>query len=149
MFKKHYILLRQNDRKENRRGRDFLLIHFSMDIHLQHNYFNMNPVYDNLVRALNFIFVFVFIVHITTIVYQDLNPRHPSIKSYSKDLKDIEFPISFKLCVGERENATDKFRRLGYTNEMDFYHGRSRFNETILGWNGHTETMSTVGSIEG
>lgn len=119
------------------------------DIQLQPNYYNMNPVYNNLIRALNFIFVFVFIVHITTIVYQDLNPQHPSIKSYARDLKDIEFPISFKLCVGERENATDKFRRLGYTNEMDFYHGRSRFNKTILGWNGHTETLSTLGSIKG
>ena len=114
-----------------------------------HSVAAMNSVYNVLLTALNFVFIVVFIVHVTTIVYQDLNPRHPSIKSYSKDLKDIEFPISFKLCVGERENATDKFRRLGYTNEMDFYHGRSRFNETILGWNGHTETMSTVGSIEG
>ena len=109
----------------------------------------MNHVYKFLLKALNLVFVVVFIVHITTIVYQDLYPSNPNIKTYSKDLKDIEFPISFKLCVGERENASKKFQRLGYKNEMDFYHGRSRFNDTIFGWNGHTENQSTLGSIKG
>ena len=142
MFKKAlYTSGRMTGRKTD--GTHFTLGHSVMA------QLKMNYGYNNLLGALNFLFVVVFIVHITTIVYQDLYPRHPNIKTYSKDLKDIDFPISFKLCVGERENATDKFRRLGYTNEMDFYHGRSRFNETILGWNGHTESVSTLGSIEG
>ena len=80
-------------------------------------------------------------------------PKHPNVMTYTKDLKDMIFPISFKLCVGERENATDKFKRLGYTNQMDFFHGRSRFNKNqyygYYGWNGHTKYNSTLGSVMG
>ena len=97
---------------------------------------------------LNLLFFVAFIVHISTIGYHMLYPNNPSIKIYEKELGNIDFPLSFKLCANVL-NDFEKYNRIGYSNEVQFFYGRGKFNRFTHGWNGHTENQSTIGSVQG
>ena len=91
----------------------------------------------------------MFLFHIAMIEYNLQYPDYPSVKIYKKNIKDIEFPISFKLCVRELKNPNFRYIKIGYQNEMDYYKGVSMFNRNHFGWNGFTKTNATLGSVEG
>ena len=38
---------------------------------------------------------------------------------------------------------------VGYEDVKNYYYGRSFYNKSIMGWAGHTENGSTLGSVEG
>ena len=59
------------------------------------------------------------------------------------------FPILLKVCGKERDNGSQRFRNYGYDGERDFFGGFSKFNDMIVGWNGHTENGSTIGPLKG
>ena len=75
-----------------------------------------------------------------------LNPDIPQIEIIEKDLSDIPFPVSFRICLG-KEN--EKIKSYGYNDTFDFFLGTSKFNRSIVGWNGHTSNESTFGSVKG
>ena len=83
------------------------------------------------------------------IEYNLQNPKYPSVRIYKKNLSDIEFPISFKLCVRELNNNNIRYQKHGYKNEYYYFLGESMFNENLFGWNGFTKTNKTFGSVEG
>ena len=95
----------------------------------------------------NFILLFVCVVHIVDIFISILKPELPEVKIVDKHLKDIEFPFLFQICVDDL--SMKKFNTAGYTNDWDYFLGRSKFNSTVYGWNGHAENGSTIGSVEG
>ena len=70
-------------------------------------------------------------------------------------LQDIEFPLSFRICLDdiydiEKDmNKLERYKKFGYSSGHNFYRGQSMFNETNVGWNGHTENGGTLGSTEG
>ena len=97
----------------------------------------------------NFIFSLIFIVHVILIGYQALYPEIPDIIVYNKDLSDIDFPVVFKICLFEHENKSGRFEKVGYDSLSSFFHGQSKYNQTNVGWAGHTENGSTLGSVEG
>ena len=97
----------------------------------------------------NITFMLMFVIHITTIGYNLHFPKYPSVHVYKKNIKEMEFPISFKFCVREINNNSMRYQRIGYKNEHHFYKGVSMFNESILGWNGFTQTNTTFGTVEG
>ena len=66
-----------------------------------------------------------------------------------RSLDEVEFPLSFLLCVHEMVHMTGRYKKLGYSNDWDFFTGKSRYNESIYGWGGHTENGSSYGSVEG
>ena len=76
------------------------------------------------------------------------HPDYPSVKIFKKKMKDIEFPVSFKLCVRELE-TTMRYSKYGYLDEYNFFRGNSMYNESLHGWNGFLETNSTIGSTQG
>ena len=41
----------------------------------------------------------VFIGHLGYIVYDIIYPRFPEIVNYKKELSEIEYPVTFKICV--------------------------------------------------
>ena len=84
----------------------------------------------------------------STILYNTLYPDQPNVRFYEKKLKDMTFPVVFKICF-DNEFETEKMMSVGYDRIWDFYRGRSRYNESLYGWNGHTEDGSTLGSEEG
>ena len=104
-----------------------------------------------LVYLVNFLFTIVCMLHVTQTLYSTIYPPYPEIKVFEKELKDITFPILFKICGKELRHASRRFNNFGYATESNFYGGISKFskNNTIVGWNGHTENGSTIGPLTG
>ena len=102
-------------------------------------------------QSIAVILCLAFILHVSILINNKLSPDLPDIQHYKKHLKEISFPIAFKFCIEEKNNhkLNKKYRDLGYNDLFDFYYGRSMFNNSIVGWAGHTENGSTIGSVEG
>ena len=94
---------------------------------------------------LNTIFIIACIIHVSFIGYYIVNPLLPEIQSYSKPLKDIEFPLVFRLCT---DKYSTKYNEMGYNNKNFFYKGQSKYNWKHFGWNGHTENGSVIASFD-
>ena len=75
-------------------------------------------------------------------------PDNPSVRIYNRNLSEIDFPLSFKLCLYEQSDGSDRYLNIGYFNVYWFFEGRSMFGE-ILGWNGHLKHNQTIGSVQG
>ena len=77
-------------------------------------------------------------------------PSTPTIKIYEKSLKEIEFPISITLCASEeRESDVMRHNTSGYDRNFQFFLGQSMFNKSLIGWSGHTQDGSFLGSVRG
>ena len=87
--------------------------------------------------------------HFFFIANQILNPKLPAIRTYKKHLRKIDFPLSFRICLKKFDNVDERYETLGYENAFDFFLGRSRYNKSLVGWNGHTEDGKTLGSTKG
>ena len=61
-------------------------------------------------------------------------------------LKDIDFPLNIKACVTPGLNKT-ALKQLGYLDKPMFIVGRSQFNESLIGWGGHSNSNSQSGSL--
>ena len=87
---------------------------------------------------LNFSLTIACFIHMINILNNSLNPEAPSVKSYEKDLNDIEFPLIFKFCINlETEQETTMLHKLGYQKFKFLYAGKSRYNFSRVGWRGH------------
>ena len=95
------------------------------------------------------ILVIICVFHICSIVYLNANPRLPNIIKYKKDIEDIEFPISFILCINPKKNGVEKMKTFGYLDEWSFFFGKSMFNDSIIGWAGHSKNGSIYETAEG
>ena len=91
----------------------------------------------------------VFFIHVGILTYKKVNPDLPEVKYYKKNIKDIDFPIAFQICIIENNNDAKKYWDLGYMDLFEFFNGNSRFNDSVVGWAGHTENGSSIGSVEG
>lgn len=100
-------------------------------------------------KLIYFILTIVFLVHMAIIGYYTKHPVNPSMKVYKKDLKDMEFPMTLKFCVDERIDFHERYKSVGYDHIYGFFDGKSKFNENIIGWNGHNQYNSTLGSTIG
>ena len=101
---------------------------------------------------LSLILIIICIYHVSRIIYSNIYPDVPEILVYEKNFNQIDFPISFLLCLNEFDNDTDKYREVGFKNVQDLFIGR-RMNENstlksrLRGWSGH-EVNGTVLSLE-
>ena len=107
----------------------------------------MSKIVKRLSIIANFTLVVICVIHICNIGYSNLHPDVPDIVVYKRNLKEIDFPLSFRLCIFSKDSA--KFQIVGYKNEFNFFKGQSFFNHSLIGWNGHRQNGSTVGSYEG
>ena len=108
----------------------------------------MIKVKMKLLLTLNLLFTFVFLGHILSIGCKLMYPDNPSVKIYTKNLSEIDFPLSFKLCLFEQKNASKRYLDIGYWNDYWFFEGKSMYGEHF-GWNGHSEDNETLGSVQG
>ena len=125
---------------------------FSFCLDKSKNLKNMNICSRSSVRKVaSFVFTIVFFVHIIRIGCDLYYPDNPHVKIYTKILKNMQFPISIRLCVREMENTTHRYNKIGYENEKYFFIGRSMFNKSLFGWKGHTykSNGALLGSVEG
>ena len=65
----------------------------------------------------------------------------------NKNLRDTEFPLVFKICVNPGFN-TSAIHEAGYSAHNQYFKGRSKYNKSVYGWGGHTNTSGVVGSVE-
>ena len=94
------------------------------------------------------LFVSAFIVHISFIgnkVFTEL----PNLQVFKKQLKDIEFPLIFRVCANQVQNGDAKFQKYGYRNFDDFFRGKSMFNQSLFGWGGHMSNGLNKANVEG
>ena len=97
---------------------------------------------------LNALLIITCLVHIGFIGYNILYPELPTIHVYDKELRNIRFPISFRVCAEEAKQVID-YEKYGYHDQLEYFRGRSKYNKTIIGWAGHSENGSTIGTVEG
>ena len=96
---------------------------------------------------INAVFALIFLVHATLIGYGIMYPDEPSQKIYTKDLSTFDsFPLKFKICVKEKSNPRNRYRKFGYDDIWAFYQGtNSLFGfGTWVGWGGHTKPNKSV-----
>ena len=94
------------------------------------------------------LFTLAFVVHLSTIAYDLKYPQYPSIRMRKTELRNIDFPLVFKFCVRDVKK-TEKFKKLGYDSSYNVFIGKSKFNESLFGWNGHTKNYSTLMPVRG
>ena len=104
-----------------------------------------------LAYILNATLVIAFIIHISLIGYNIKHPDVPSVRVYTRELKDLNFPLSFKLCVKEHKRIKDRYLKYGYNNVHSFFQGRKRFfGGDWFGWAGHHGSGNeTLGPVKG
>ena len=93
-------------------------------------------------------FTIACIIHVAFIGYNIIYPEFPEIKIYSKDLKEIGFPLVFRLCAQEHQNPDEKYQKIGYKNAKEFFIGRSIYDWKHFGWNGHKNGGKVIGTLE-
>ena len=98
---------------------------------------------------INIILVVTFVFHVGFIINNIVNPDLPEISISKKNLHDIEFPLSFLICINQHDNDSLKYKEVGYQSVYRFYKGESMFNESIFGWRGHNENESEYHTVEG
>ena len=110
----------------------------------------MKSLFQKLPFLFNGTLVIAFMIHISSIAYNITHPEFPSVKVYSRNLKDLdEFPLSFKLCARELSNVSDRYRNFGYHDVYAFFQGRTNFFQgKWFGWAGHdgsgNKTLASV-----
>ena len=101
------------------------------------------------VIAINFFFSIVFLIHISLIGYYTLYPEVPEIVVSKKNLSEIEFPMTFRICAYKLNDPESRYKSFGYRDYADYFRGRSMFNDTLYGWAGHDQNGSVLGNVEG
>ena len=60
-------------------------------------------------------------------------------------LQDIDFPVVIKICVVPGFNQTALYE-VGYDGTWNYFLGQSKFNDSVIGWAGHTVDSGTIGT---
>ena len=105
--------------------------------------------FKRLINLINFTLLIICIINSCDVFYKLVNPELPSIHEYETKLKDIEFPISFKICLNDPKNTHDRYQKIGYKDVYRFFKGTSKYNKSHVGWSGHTKDGATIGTTEG
>ena len=99
--------------------------------------------------SINVFFSIMFLIHISSIGYSTLNPEVPEIVVYKRNLREVDFPMTFRLCVHELNDTRSRYQRFGYKHYANFFRGLSMFNDSLYGWAGHSKNGSVLGNVEG
>ena len=92
-----------------------------------------------------------FLVQLGGVLEGFLRPTITSTVVEQKNLQDIDFPLCFKICIKPGFNAI-VLNEMGYDTSdgsYGYFSGRSRFNRSVFGWAGHTNTSGLVDSVSG
>ena len=104
---------------------------------------------EKVVVFINVFFSVVFLIHISSIGYTILYPEVPDILISKKNLNEIEFPMTFRICAFELNDTKSRYQSFGYEDYAGFFRGESMYNDTVYGWAGHDENGSVLGNVEG
>ena len=105
----------------------------------------MKKYSKNILYFFHVFFAFVFVAHILFIAHSTMNPKIYSTRVSKKFLREIEFPLTFKLCLDELENISRRYNLVGYESVDDFFEGVYSHEELKYGWAAKNNTV--LGSI--
>ena len=111
----------------------------------------MKMLKHNFSKLLNIVLIISCVVHIMFIFYINSNPKLPEIIISNKNIRDVEMPLSFLVCltIKNPELRNKNFKEAGYNSMQQFFTGSSMYNNSTFGWFGHMENGSTYNSLEG
>ena len=58
----------------------------------------------------------------------------------------MDFPVIFKLCLNPGLNIT-AIQEEGYEFDVTYFMGLSKYNRSLYGWAGHTDTNGIRSSV--
>ena len=89
-----------------------------------------------------------FSIQIVLLVYSQIEPSQTVTSTTKKAITVGEYPIVFKICIkpGFNESALWEF---GYNSVAGYFSGESRFNDSLVGWAGHTADGGVASTVAG
>ena len=90
---------------------------------------------------------FAFSIQFTSVLTGFLDPTQTNINKHEEELLGKNFPIILKICVNPGFNDT-AINEAGHKNIFDFFVGRSKYNNSVYGWAGHTKDGGIVNSVQ-
>ena len=107
-------------------------------------------MFTSLWCMVNIICVLAALSQLFFIVMGFVSPNQLNTDTSELDLQHIDFPLDIKICAEPAFNES-AIVEAGYGtewNQYDYFTGRSRFNNSIFGWAGHTPDAGPVASVE-
>ena len=98
-------------------------------------------------KILTLLCCLAFTFQLFGIVKEWINPVQKTTDITEKKLNDMKFPIIFKICMKPGFNVA-ALKKEGYASVTDYFLGQSRYNSSIYGWAGHTNTSETRGTVD-
>ena len=92
-----------------------------------------------------------FLVQISASIYSQIAPDDPVARTVRTDIKNVEFPVAFKVCMKPSFNIAE-LDKVGYGFTFYFFSGWSKYekNPTGLrkhGWAGHTREGGVFSNV--
>ena len=109
----------------------------------------MSPLFKRVIFIINFMFSIAFIFHVSWIIFLIVHPPLPEVEVSKEDLRDLEFPLVFRICAFELFGNTERYENVGYSDYWEFFNGNSMYNSELFGWSGFTEDNTTIATVEG
>lgn len=105
-------------------------------------------IFMKLPYVVNTVLVVTCLIHVSILMYKDLNPKQTRSRVFKKTMNQIEFPLEFLLCVNHINDRT-KYVKVGYKNNGRFFRGF--LNKTTTGWGGvnANDSKSSFGTVKG
>jgi hypothetical protein len=89
-----------------------------------------------------------FAIHLFILGQIQINPPQTETLMEVRKLENVEFPVNFKICFKPGLNIT-KAKKFGYESVSRYFKGCSMYNESVIGWAGHTEDGAVLSTPEG
>ena len=94
--------------------------------------------------AFKIVCAILLLIHVSWILYYEIFPTETFTRIEEIKLKDIEFPVYFKICLTPGFNITE-LRNVGYYNIWAYFVGQLRYtNEKKYGWGGYDKKNKTA-----
>lgn len=86
-----------------------------------------------------------FLFQLSDVFIEFLNPTTTNTAESDRKLRETDFPLIFKICVIPGFNKS-AIQEAGYKGLNDYFGGRSKYNESVFGWGGHSDSLRTLAS---
>lgn len=70
----------------------------------------MAKILIRFIYLIKLILLSICVINSCSVVYRIIYPTLPSQRVYKKDLKNIEFPLSFRICLHELTNSPERYK---------------------------------------
>ena len=93
-----------------------------------------------------FFCTFLFIYQLIQILPNYFSPTLTHTEVKEVPLRDMDFPLDFKICLRPSAFNETALKELGYGDSGHYILGKSKFNESIhiIGWGGHSSNESSL-----